>query len=106
MYFLCFNACIPNYWSAFTNLTMSLQEGQTLQENFFGKLAPIPRDEYKEIYDQTGIDIDGRRAIYLQLISNFDAYMKRYSSFIVAIPGFKKLPVDDQLSLVKGQIII
>jgi hypothetical protein len=81
-----------------------LQEQRALQQQIFGPLKPITEEEYMRIYHTTGIDIDGRRDL---LQSGFLPYIeeciKRYVTFVKAIPGFNQLPISDQTALVKGE---
>ena len=69
----------------------------------FGTMKPIPREEYQQIYQSTGIDIDGRREMISQMIPCIEKAIKRFIAFAKALPGFKELPIEDQISLIKGK---
>ena len=69
----------------------------------FGKLAPLPKEEYLKIYEDTGIDIDGRQE-YLAtvLLPNMEKSLALYVAFLKGLPCFNSLPIDDQVALMKG----
>ena len=68
----------------------------------FGTMKPIPREEYMQIYLSTGIDVDGRREMIKHMIPCIEKAIKRFIAFAKALPGFKELPIDDQIALIKG----
>lgn len=51
-----------------------------------------------------GIDIDGRIAEMEKGLNWYEKKVQLFVAFGKAIPGFKQLPLDDQASLVKGNI--
>ena len=66
-------------------------------------MKPLTGDEYNNVFDVTGIDVDGRREILLNFfIPNMESCVKRFVNFVKAIPGFTQLPLCDQIALVKG----
>ena len=75
-----------------------------MKNQTFGPLTPITRDQYREIYTNTGIDIDGRtdlaRKAYLP---RFKPIIHGMVAFAKALPGFKQLPIEDQTALLKGK---
>lgn len=66
-------------------------------------MKPIPREEYQQIYQTTGIDIDGRREMISSIIPCIERAIKRFINFAKALPGFKELPIEDQIALIKGK---
>jgi hypothetical protein len=55
------------------------------------------------IYNDTGIDIDGRIEVLQEVIfPQVENCIKRLVTFSKAIPGFIQLPIEDQIELVKG----
>ena len=72
----------------------------------FGPLKPIPKEEYMKIYQSTGIDIDGRREMIKHMIPCIEKAIKRFICFAKSLPGFKDLPINDQISLIKGRMIL
>ena len=50
-----------------------------------------------------GIDVDGRREMIKHMIPCIEKSIKRFIAFAKALPGFKELPIDDQIALIKGQ---
>jgi len=81
-----------------------LQEQMALKKEVFGDLKSMSSDEYLFFYQATGIDVDGRREMIETLfIPHVELCIKRYISFVKAIPGFCDLCVDDQIALIKGK---
>ena len=66
-------------------------------------LNPISHDEYMQIYKSTGIDIGRRRAMIEEMIPVINESIHRFASFVKELPGFKNLPMDDQVALIKGR---
>ena len=80
-----------------------LQEQKALKQQMFGPMKPLTGDEYDTIFSTTGIDIDGRRELLQScFIPHIEACVKRFVVFVKAIPGFTRLPLADQIALVKG----
>ena len=79
-----------------------VQEQRSLQQKMFGPMKTIPKDEYMQIYQTTGIDIDGRQEMIKHMIPCIEKAIKRFIAFAKALPGFKDLPIDDQIALIKG----
>jgi len=66
-------------------------------------MKPLSGAEYNNIFHTTGIDIDGRRELLQDvLINTVETCVKRFVTFVKAIPGFTQLPLADQIALVKG----
>ena len=79
-----------------------VQEQREIQREMFGPLKPISKDEYMKIYQSTGIDIDGRREMIKHMIPCIEKAIKRFICFAKSLPGFRELPINDQISLIKG----
>ncbi len=73
-----------------------------MKEEIFGPLPVLDADAYEEIYTMTGLDVDGRREALKRHLPQIEAGIKRYVNFAKLIPGFRDLPVEDQIALVKG----
>ena len=87
---------------------LRLQEEKKLRESLFGPLKPLTWDEYQKIYDETGLDIDGRKKVFMECLTNVnysETINEHYVNFFKDIPGFKDLPFDDQVSLIRGKSI-
>ena len=69
----------------------------------FGPLRPVPDEEYKAIYRATGIDVDGRREMIVNILPCLERTITKYIDFAKMLPGFKKLPMEDQVALIKGR---
>jgi hypothetical protein len=81
-----------------------LQEQKALQHELFGPLQPLSVEEYMGIYQTTGIDIDGRRDfIQHEMLHHVEEGIKRFVSFVKAIPVFSQLSINDQTALIKGE---
>lgn len=67
-------------------------------------MTPLPFSEYQEIYQSTGLDVDGRRDfIQTQLHPMVENSLLRLVAFAKALPKFKNLPISDQTALIKGK---
>ena len=47
--------------------------------------------------------MDGRREMIKHMIPCIEKSIKRFIAFAKALPGFKELPIDDQIALIKGK---
>ena len=53
-----------------------------------------------------GIDVDGRREMIKHMIPCLEKSIKRFIAFAKALPGFKDIPIEDQIALIKGELHI
>ena len=89
--------------SAILWVVCCIQEQRALQQEIFGPMQPVTDADYIRIYQATGIDIDDRREILQNdILAQIETCVKRIVTFVKAIPGFTRLPMDDQIALVKG----
>ncbi len=65
-------------------------------------MAPLDWEEYKNIYNETGLDIDGRKKILGDCAASAQKIMEHYLGFCYSIPGFRDLLQDDQMGVLKG----
>ncbi len=72
----------------------------------FGPTKPVTTEDHIEIYRSTGIDVDGRIEHMAHMLPLFENCARRSIAFIKALPGFKSLPVDDKISLLKSKCSI
>jgi len=96
----------PEFFEKLPEREAKFLERRALQEEMFGTMKPLPREEYRQIYQTTGIDIDGRREMITHMIPSIEKAIKRFIAFAKALPGFKDLPIDDQIALIKGRITL
>jgi hypothetical protein len=82
-----------------------VQEQKALKDRLFGELKPVPTEEYMKIYESTGIDVDGRRDLIQSMFPNLELRIKRFISFAKTVPGFLELPMEDQISIIKGGFV-
>ncbi len=69
----------------------------------FGPLKHLTRDEYRHIWALTGMDIDGRQEYLAKVqLPNMEKALNRFVAIVKGYPGFQQLPMEDQISLVKG----
>ena len=68
----------------------------------FGKLNPLPVDEFLEIYYKTGIDVDGRLKGMKGYFPSFEEACSKFVQYAQELPDFDKLGKEDQVSLLKG----
>lgn len=73
-----------------------------LRQEVFGPMKPLAQHEYSRIYQATGIDVDGRREMLKHMIPCIEKAIKRFITFAKALPGFVELPIEDQITLIKG----
>ncbi|CAH1789603.1 unnamed protein product [Owenia fusiformis] len=73
-----------------------------LKKQLFGDMRTITKDEYNDIFERTGIDIDGRRGLVFTYYSDVEKLIKWFVMFAKSVPGFNELEVEDQMALIKG----
>ena len=63
------------------------------------------REEYFQIYDKTGLDVDGRKE-YMEITTKLanDGLFK-VVGFMKALPGFKDICSEDKIILCKGMLL-
>ncbi|KAL5006961.1 hypothetical protein ScPMuIL_015767 [Solemya velum] len=68
----------------------------------FGSMSSVPKEVFKKVYLETGIDIDDR----FKLLNNHAGHIQRsiikFINFARVIPGFIDLTTQDKISLVKN----
>ena len=82
-----------------------MQDQRALQEKMFGPMKPISREDYFRIYKETGIDIDGRREMVTNMVPAIEKSIKKLIVFAKVLPGFKDFHINDQIALIKGNIV-
>ena len=87
-----------------TNFYIVAQEEREKKEEMFGKMGPIPSADYLKIYRETGIDVDGRGQMIKEAIETMDPVMRKLIAFYKCLPGFQSLPLDDQVTVLKGKL--
>ena len=74
-----------------------------MTEYMFGSMKPVTTEEHLKIYQSTGIDIDGRLDNILQAMPLIEKGTRCSIAFIKALPGFKSLPMEDKISIIKSK---
>lgn len=77
-----------------------------MEENLYGSRTPLTRIEYNNVYSATGLDVDGRREFFNNMIPMLDPAMEDYVAWSKQIPGFKDLSLNDQVKTLKGELFI
>lgn len=77
-------------------------EKYRLKMELFGNMKILSKTEYQEFYQATGVDIDGRLEQVHAALQFFEKFYTTMIGFAKAIPGFRKLCLDDQANLVKA----
>ena len=67
-------------------------------------MKTIPHEEYLQIYQTTGLDIDGRKALVEKHKMRYEEWYLNYIKFAKSLPYFQDLPVQDQISILKGTL--
>lgn len=77
-------------------------ERHKIQSEVFGPMKQIPAEEYNEIFEATGLDIDGRHGRILKCKELWEDIITQYVGFAKAIPGFTSLTISDQSTILKA----
>ena len=80
-----------------------IQEKRALEEQMFGSMKRLDREEYSRVFKSTGIDVDGRREFLSRMLPSIENSLKVFINFAKAVPGFSSLPLNDQIALMKGK---
>ena len=75
---------------------------QEIFEDMFGSSKPVSKEEFKQVYAETGLDIDERMHQFNLYGQSMEESIKQYSQFAHLVPGFYKLADGDVGNLVKG----
>ncbi|KAK7485693.1 hypothetical protein BaRGS_00022994, partial [Batillaria attramentaria] len=67
----------------------------------FGPLKQLSEEEHQDIYQQTGLGVDGQQSFMTSLSQNLEGSMRRFTAFVKAVPGFSQLPLKDQIRLIR-----
>ncbi|KAJ8299582.1 hypothetical protein KUTeg_023642 [Tegillarca granosa] len=78
-------------------------ERHKIQSEVFGSMKQIPAEEYNEIFEATGLDIDGRHGRILKCKELWEDIITQYVGFAKAIPGFTSLTISDQSTILKDR---
>nr|XP_022294170.1 nuclear receptor ROR-beta-like [Crassostrea virginica] len=68
----------------------------------FGKMEYLSLEDYKEIYNKTQIDVDGRKELYSLGRAEWNQYWEEFVKFSRGIVDFSSLPRKDQSALLKA----
>ena len=72
----------------------------------FGTLTPLPGETHQELYQRTGIDLDNRRETINNHFAQTNIEHELFISYAKKLPGFKEIPLEDQIKLLKGNIFL
>ena len=74
-----------------------------MKQKMFGT-SNLSQEEYMSFYNQTGIDIDNRQEMIIELLKYMEDSIYKLVHFAKGIPGFADCHLDDQVLLVKGKL--
>lgn len=83
-----------------------IQKNYEEKTRLFGNMNFLPADEFKEIYEKTHVDVDGRIKLLQNGRRDMVRIVKEYVQFTQGIPNFKALSPKDQSTLLKGSLQI
>ena len=72
-----------------------------MEEELYGSRKAVAREDYREIFNKTGLDIDGRRALIQRIVPMLETSINAFISFAQETPGFRELTHRDQLLAVQ-----
>ena len=72
-----------------------------LRSEMFGGHRNLTEEQYNEVYNSTGLDVDGRRQHGAFVMKSLEFFVIRFVSFAKEIPGFSTLSLSDQAALLK-----
>ncbi|KAL8559362.1 hypothetical protein ACOMHN_045082 [Nucella lapillus] len=84
-----------------------LEKQKLCYENFrarievFGPLENLSEEDYQEVYQSTGIDVDNRQSFISTLSKVVEDTIHEYIRFAKGIPGFTQLSMKDKITLIK-----
>ena len=73
-----------------------------MTREMFGSMKPLSPTEYFDIYNTTGLDVDGRRQMLLNVIPVMKKHYENFDHFLEAFPGFMALPLKDRILIREG----
>ncbi|XP_033751722.1 vitamin D3 receptor-like isoform X2 [Pecten maximus] len=82
--------------------TQKYHEEFMAKKELFGDLSGISKEEHRNFYDTTGIDLDNRLEMMSNIATTMENGITKYIGFAKNIPGFSELSLDDQAALVKS----
>ena len=91
-------------WDYVTNFFLSKQEKAAIEEALYGPRTPLTQSEYKQIFQATGLDIDGRREFICSFVPAMGLVVEELIDWVKGIPGFNDLSPTDQVKMLKGTI--
>ncbi len=70
----------------------------------FGNMHPISKDQFQEMYTNTGVNIGGQTDVARKaFLPRFKPVIQGMIAFAKSLPGFKELPMEDKTALLKGR---
>ncbi|GFN87338.1 hypothetical protein PoB_001384400 [Plakobranchus ocellatus] len=78
------------------------KERCSLQDEIFGHMGIVERDEHEHIYASTGLDVDNRLESLDHMTEIMDADIRHMIAFVKTIPGFRSFSLSDQAALLKA----
>lgn len=79
---------------------------QTAFQNLFGTPGTVSAEEFKQVFAETGIDLDDRLSHFNEKGKLMEESIARYVNFGKVVPGFKNINPKDVSRLLKGEFHI
>lgn len=67
----------------------------------FGQMKNLSEEEYQEVYQSTGIDVDNRQSFLSTVSKVMEESIHEYIKFAKGIPGFSQLCMKDKITLIR-----
>ncbi|XP_076457521.1 nuclear hormone receptor E75-like [Babylonia areolata] len=80
---------------------LARQEEFQLKKEIFGFQGILSPEQYDEVFQVTGLDVDGRQKHMTFVAKCIDVFVHGYVMFGKGVPGFQGLSHSDQISLLK-----
>ena len=80
------------------------QEQQRILTSLYGNRLPLKRNDCKEIFSTTGLDLDGSISFIEKLVPYLEPHTTDVLDWCSKVPGLNRLPHPDQVKLIRGKI--
>ncbi|ELT94091.1 hypothetical protein CAPTEDRAFT_227950 [Capitella teleta] len=78
---------------------------QENERKIFGVRKPVCFEYFNSIYQSTGIEIDDRLKVLDVLLPFLESGLRNHVNFSKDLPGFKALPMADQIAIIKNTVV-
>nr|KAG5700452.1 hypothetical protein BaRGS_010365 [Batillaria attramentaria] len=78
-----------------------VREATRLKQEVFGIRDTLSAEQYNEVFQVTGLDVDERKKLMEFVAKSIDVFVHGYVTFGKGVPGFSTLSLTDQANLLK-----